>query len=86
VTVVVKLEPAAARSLRTSGEPAPPLGDVLDRLGVGLAPMHPGVDDDALAAYYTVEGAAGDEEAVARVLHASPGVDGAYVKPPASPP
>ena len=86
MTVVVKLEPATARSLRNPGEVEPPITEVLARLRVRLTPMHPAVDDEALATYYSVEGAeAADEDEIARTLRAAPGVDGAYVKPPAEP-
>lgn len=83
---MVKLEPTTARSLRDRGEAGAQIGDVLARLHVGLRPMHPGVTDENLAAYYIVEGTGtSNEDEIARTLQATPGVDGAYVKPPAEP-
>jgi hypothetical protein len=64
------------------------LRERLAELGATLDPTHEGVDDPSLALFFTVD-LPDDEELLERVLeilHESPAVDAAYVKPADEPP
>ena len=94
VDVIVYVTDQAAHVL---GQPAsggaPPSADVaellalLQRLGVTLEPLHPGVEDAQLARQFRVRvaGRAAAAE-VAERLRAARAVEGAYVQPPQGPP
>ncbi|MBA2515532.1 MAG: hypothetical protein H0V26_14590 [Solirubrobacterales bacterium] len=61
--------------------------EVAARAGVALRPLHPGVDDPALATFYVADAPDADAaEALRRDLVDLPGVQAAYVKPPDAPP
>lgn len=58
-----------------------------EMLGATLEPLHPGVDDPTLSAYFTAN--VPDREAAERLitkLQQLPSVEGAYTKPPDEPP
>jgi len=54
-------------------------------LGVHLSPMHPGVRDTELAAWYVATSDSDDEEGMAVALRGLAGVSAAYVRPDAEP-
>jgi hypothetical protein len=70
--------------VRLSGDDVEPVVAAAAQLGVTLHPLHPGVDDPELSAWY-VTSPSEDEEATASALQALPGVDSAYPKPPDEP-
>jgi hypothetical protein len=86
VEIVVEVTPELARALRreTTVEE--------ERAAVGepqltLEPLHPGVDDPALACYFVVRlPEAGPAEDVVKRLRERPGVRSAYLKPAGEPP
>jgi hypothetical protein len=90
IDVMVRLSPEAAEALQ-SGQPPPPAllqaQEKLQSLGLTLEPLHAGVADRSLAAWFrvTVEDGATAED-VAAMLRTSPGVESAYVEPPSAPP
>lgn len=86
--VSVRVQPDVAPAFQGTDAPPAEVNDLrleLEALGVGLEPMHPGIDDPELATYFTVEVPDDDEEIAAQVLvvlSESALVDAAYVKPP----
>lgn len=90
IDVIVRLSPEVAEAMQ-SGQPLPPAlrqaEEELQSLGLTLEPLHAGVEDRSLAAWFrvTVEDSATAED-VAVKLRTSPGVESAYVEPPSAPP
>ena len=88
VTVLIRSDTAPSLHQRKAETDA--ARDVLrtaDELGVSLEPMHAGVDDPALAGYFSVEVA--DPASAQRVIErlgACEAVEAAYVKPPEAAP
>lgn len=88
--IVVRLAPHIARVFHEPpdmrSDPAPAARDLLEtleRYGADLRPMHPGVADPELAAFFLVEGAEEDDLVRLRdALAALEAVAAAYVKPP----
>jgi hypothetical protein len=81
---VVAVTPEVARALRL-GEPSGHAASILaaaTAAGAELAPQHSGVDDPALARWFTASGLDADAAAaLAAELRALDGVEAAYVKP-----
>jgi hypothetical protein len=78
LTVVVQLaaEPESAQAAVAA----------VAALGVHLTPMHPGVRDTGLAAWYVATSDSDDdEETTAAALRGLTGVSAAYVRPDAEP-
>jgi hypothetical protein len=87
--VIVQVAPPAAVRGPDSASAGLPLDlkEAASRLGIDVRPMHPGVDDPALARYFYVE--APDQPAAERViaqLQKLRGVEAAFLKPPEGPP
>lgn len=59
---------------------------VLARWEASIHPMHPGIDDELLSQYFSVESASKTNEDFLRELRGVPGVQGVYVKPHAEMP
>jgi hypothetical protein len=85
--ITVQLSPEITQAL-DKGEPlenaASDIQSVLDGLAVQLKPLHPGVDDEKLASYFTVDVAdSARANEVLQRLRPCRGVQAAYMKPPA---
>jgi hypothetical protein len=83
--VIVQIRPEAARELgerRTETPGAKEVAEAASALGVSLEQMHPGVEDESLAQYFTVEVPEHDAvKAVVERLMKCEAVEAAYVKP-----
>ena len=79
--LVVQLTGKAAAAFASGEGPAAAVRQALDQLGVALAPLHPGIDDEQLATYYAAELASQAGAKAAERLRSVPGVTAAYVKP-----
>lgn len=83
--VILQIRPEAARELggrRAETPEAKEVAETATALGVSLEQMHPGVADESLSQYFTVqvpEDAAAAE--VAERLRGCEAVEAAYVKP-----
>ena len=93
-SIAVMLKPEAAHAWRGTraaaedeGAELQRLREIVSRLGIQLAPMHPNTQHESLLPYFTA-GMVSDQqaEAVAEELRKSPLVDAAYVKPAPAPP
>jgi hypothetical protein len=81
ITVKASPEHVAALHAEASTPEARALRETLDEQGVSLSPMHPSVDDPALASYFTVDVDDSRVDAVLDALHSSAAIEAAYVKP-----
>jgi hypothetical protein len=83
--VTIRIRPEVARTLHQR-QPATPAAEelfqVVEELGVALAPVHPGAEDPQLAPYFTIEvpDHATAEQVIAR-LQQCQAVEAAYLKP-----
>lgn len=84
--ITIQVTTAAARRLHERAPPTPAteeLARAAAQLGVALKPLHPGVEDPALATYFVVE--VPDMATASQVmdqLQRCQAVEAAYVKPP----
>lgn len=86
MNLVVQLAAGAAEEVTTRGTARPEVSALLktaEKLGIHLAPMHPGSADAGLRTWFraSLDGAS-DAEAIAQKLLAHPLVVAAYPKPP----
>jgi hypothetical protein len=81
--LVIKLDSSTAAALEGSVPSAVSrhLLDVLDRLGVKLSPMHPGVSDENLKTYFTSNVPDARVSEIQQELLRTEGVEAAYIKP-----
>ena len=87
--VTVQVQPQVAAALLSQVPETSEARDLLKELDshdLKLHPLHPGVDDPALSSQFALEAEDQHAEAIAGRLRALPGVEAAYVKPPAGPP
>jgi len=84
--VTIQLTEQAARALQHH-QAIPELGQLANRLGIILEPLHPQSPDQALMTFFSAEVPDTDtaQRVIGRLLQ-SPHVMAAYLKPPDAPP